>query len=133
FYKACSLCWREAATYGAAAHGVPGMIASRMLVESASARETLHVVHARASAEEIKCARRARVTAWTTRETSDYDPATARVSPATRQTTRATRRVPPPTLRRREETYHVRRGNGRRCPATRRTTRATRRVPPTTT
>src|SRR5438046_8379053 len=91
-----------------------------------------------------KVCKTARVTAWTTPETSDYDPATARVSratrrvppptlrrvkkrttydvatadrcPATRQTTRATRRVPPPTPRRREETYQVRRGNGRPVP-----------------
>src|SRR5438552_6144740 len=59
--------------------------------------------------KKINGARRGRVTAWTTRKTSDYDPATC-------QTTRATRRVPPPTLRRREETYQVRLGNGRPVP-----------------
>jgi len=45
-----------------------------------------------------------------------YDVATADRCPATRQMTRATRRVPPPTPRRREETYQVRRGNGRPVP-----------------
>src|SRR5205823_13691678 len=45
-----------------------------------------------------------------------YDRATAERCPATRQTTRATRRVPPPTPRRREETYQVRPGNGRQVP-----------------